>query len=120
MEEKTMIRIYFFGVNQPNSSGHFLYGHDGYKIYDERHTGLPFKFHILDGGLLPPSAPQDQGRIHMSIINDWTALTMWDRTGDRRAGSCAAFVAEGVFDLATMKEIMSKNFPELWTRIRPF
>lgn len=111
------MKTYFFGVIRPGMLGHFLYGSDGYKIYDEHRSGLPFKFQILDGGLLPPNVPEEQAKHHLSHINDWTVLTMWDRTGDRRGASNASFVAEGAFDLDAMVEISLQAFPEQWARI---
>jgi hypothetical protein len=112
------MKTYFFGVIRPGMLGHYLYSSDGTKVYnEERASGLPFKFQILDGGLLPPQLPQDQARHHLSVINDWTIITMWDRTGDHRGGSSASFVADGVYTLEEMKEIALQAFPEQWARI---
>jgi len=109
--------IYFFGCLDPVSRGHFLFNKEGRRVYDYDVKHIPFKYTILDGGLL--SLPEEQGRLHYSIINGWTVIGMWDRTGDHRGASCSSFFCEGVFTLNSMCELVAKEYPKLWERMKP-
>lgn len=68
---------------------------------------------------MPPAHPQEQGKLHLAHINGWTVVSMWDRTGDTRGGSCASWLIEGVHTLAEAVPIMRESFPDLWRRIQP-
>lgn len=108
-----MIQVFFFGVKSPSEKGHFLYAEGMLAVYGS--PPLPFKFQILDGSFL--QQPETQGRLHLAIINGWTILGMWDRTGDPRMGSNASFVAQGVHTIEEMKVIAQDAFPAIWNRI---
>ena len=111
-------RMYFFGVFDPKELGHFLNDKTGRKIWsDQEERTIPFRYTILDGGLLPPGI-EEQGKLHLSIINGWTVLTMWDRTGDSRPASNSSFLVEGVWTLEQMKGICATNFPTVWARVQ--
>lgn len=111
-------KVYFFGVISPNKLGHFIYPADGHYISPQERRSLPFSEGILDAGLLPRNVPERQGDLYLSVINGWTILGMWDRTGDKRGQSNASFLAEGVHTIEEMKEIAAKEFPEIWDRIQ--
>lgn len=111
------MKVYFFGVIDPQNTGHFLYGVNGQKEYYED-KALPFRYQSLDGGLLPPASREKLGEFYLSIINGWTVLGMWDRSGDKRFGSSASFIAEGVHTEEEMKIISSQHFPKQWARIQ--
>lgn len=111
-------RTYFFGVIDAQHKGHFLYDRTGQSLYDyemERQR-IPFKAYAIDGGLLVQ--PETQGRLHLSIVNGWTVLGMWDRTADTRSGCSASFIAEGVHSIDEMKAIAARDFPVQWKRIQ--
>ncbi len=111
-------RTYFFGVISASHKGHFLYDKNGNAVWNEVGTGIPFRYTILDGGLLPPHQPETQGRPHLAVINGWTVLGMWDRTADSRGACNASFIAEGVHTLEEMKTIAARDFPALWARVQ--
>lgn len=119
--ERTGMRVYYFGCLGPNDIGHFLYKSDGGQLFAtySDHLCLPFRYEILDGGLLPQNQPEEQGLIHRSEINGWTVLTMWDRTADKRGRSNASFVIEGVMDTDSAMAVAQSAFPQLWARIKP-
>lgn len=111
--EVQMRRMCFFGVFDPMHLGHFLYNQRGFRL--DPSGLLPFTYIILDSYLL--TKPEEQGRPHLAIINGWTILGMWDRTGDKRPASNASFIFEGVFSLDEAKELAAKHFPVQWKRI---
>lgn len=86
------MKLFFFGVKSASEKGHFLYDVNGYQVWSEH--PLPFRYPILDGSLLPPREPEEQGKLHLAIINGWTILGMWDRTADKRGGCNCSFIAE--------------------------
>lgn len=78
------MRTYYFGVIDPKRLGHFLYPKEGNYISSQEEHSIPFSINILDAGLLPSDVPERQGDLYLSIINGWTVLGMWYRTGDKR------------------------------------
>ena len=67
---------------------------------------------------MPMDKPQVQGELHLAVINGWTLLSMWDRSGDSRPGSNAVFLAEGNHTIDDMKSIATEKFPAIWKRIQ--
>ena len=112
------IRAYFFGVSHPSSLGHFLYRAAGpgqvSRLSGMEEKTIPFRVTIMDGGLL--SLPETAGA-QLSHINGWTILGTWDRTGDKRAGSCSSFLLEGVYAMDSAKLAASSAYPELYARV---
>lgn len=96
--------------------GHYLYD-TGQRVIVDWANPLPFRMGTLDGGLLPTGGPEEQGKLHLAIINDWTVLGMWDRTADSRRGSNASFIAEGVHTVEQMRVIAERDFPIQHARI---
>jgi hypothetical protein len=58
--------------------------------------------------------------MHLAIINGWTILGMWDRSGDKRGASNASFLLEGVFSFNEARKLTAEYFPQLWLRIQPY
>ena len=113
------MKMYFFGVGPQDHAGHYLHDSKLNKIWSSaQERELPFRYTILDGGLLP-SNEMRQGKIYRSHINGFTIITMVDLSKDHRGGSNASFVVEGDFNVKEMIEICSKQFPELWEKIKP-
>ena len=110
-------KIYFFGVSNVQNKGHYLH-REGLHIAWHDNRFLPFNSNILDGGLMPMDKPQVQGELHLAVINGWTLLSMWDRSGDSRPGSNAVFLAEGNHTIDDMKSIATEKFPAIWKRIQ--
>lgn len=111
------MKAYFFGVISKGSPGHYLYDRHGSRVYSTKEIReMPVHLNALDALLL--TQPEEQGRPHIAVINGWTVLGMWDRTGDERFGSNASFIFEGVHDLEEMKFLAATDFPALWSRIQ--
>lgn len=113
-----MTRVYFFGVISADHQGHYLYDANGQAVWSSKSLNLlPFRYAILDGGLLPPGLVEEQGKLHLAVINGWTILGMWDRSADTRGNCNASFIVEGVHALDVMIAISKDTFPNIWTRI---
>jgi hypothetical protein len=109
-------KVFYFGCM--NVPGHYLYGQDGHSVPHYRASAiLPFRYEILDGGLLPQNGQQVQSEKHLAIINGWTIVSMWDRTGDSRAGSNSSFIAEGIRTREEVLDIAKLVFPNIVNRI---
>jgi hypothetical protein len=109
--------IFFVGVWDPHRGvGHHLYDVTGRQVHGR--TDIPFRWQIVDSGLLPPNEPERQGELHLSHINNWTVLTMWDRTGDSRPNSNASFIVKGQHSIEVMKLLAAQHFPAVWERIQ--
>lgn len=127
-----MNRVYFFGdrsIPSYSHCGHFLYEPNG-RGYVRGFTGsedttTPWKLVELDQGLLVAAdqrgctdeRDQVQGLARLHHRDGWTALSLWDRTGDRRSGSNSAIVVEGVHGFDAMVALFEQTFPVLWARI---
>lgn len=111
-----MTEVYYFGCwREP---GHYLYSPHG-----RRHGGLgslpidfPCSVRVLDGGLLPPRAPQTQGAAAHVHLHGWTILSFWDRSGDTRPQSCSTFLLRGLFAFHEACKQAREAFPAVWAR----
>ncbi len=129
-----MNRVYFFGdrsVPGDEHRGHYLYlpvpGRRGAGVgwTGDPFGATPWTGEELDQGLLlakeqrgrSDERDQTQGLARLCHRNGWTALSLWDRTGDPRGGSNSAIVAEGLHDFDTMVKLFAETFPALWARI---
>lgn len=113
------MKVYFFGVKSSSEKGHYLYDINCQVVWGEKEQHkIPFRYSILDSGLLPPGKIEEQGKLHLANINGWTILGMWDRSADTRGNCNASFIAEGYFSIGEMSEIAKENFPKLWERIQ--
>lgn len=110
------MRVFYFGVWSPNQLGHYLYEPSGRMAGREAERALPFKMHILDTGLLPDIGPCTEGFIHRSVINGWTVLTFWDRSGDSRGNSNSSFIIEGDHQAEAALAIAKAAFPSIFSR----
>lgn len=70
----------------------------------------------IDTGLLDKKAAQVQGHGVLAKKDGWTALSFWDRSGDGRSGSNAAFIVDGDKSFAEMLAIASEKFPRVLAR----
>lgn len=130
-----MTRVYFFGcaaVPEDDGAGHFLYG-QGHSaagirtVYRDESKETPWTVQELDCGLLEgprqktrvysPGEPQTQGMARLVHKDGWTALSLWDRTGDGRGNSNSALLVEGLYSFGQMTALFEKTFPVLWARI---
>ena len=124
-------------------AGHFFHrAAGGYPVWDEsiiayndetlRRFGprpCPWTIAELDTGLA--TAPgrviplqgyqreedQPQGRCCLHHKGGWTAVSFWDRTGDRRLASTSTLVARGTHSFATMIERFRTELPALYARV---
>ncbi len=105
---------YYFGCQI--EKGHYLYL-GNYKVYQ---ANLPDDFPVnpgvLDGGFLPPKLKQLEGRAELIHCRDWTILTFWDRSLDKRLNSNSSFVARGILDFTQVVEIAKKYYSLIWER----
>ena len=108
-----MTTLYYFGCW--DRSGHYLW--NGPSSLSRHEKALPFQTKILDCGLLDPHKPQTQSHGVINVINGWTVLSFWDRTGDTRIGSNSAFIADCPMTFDEICQKAKETYPELWDRI---
>lgn len=109
------MKMFFFGC--VDRAGHFLFTNEGRQLWCKEQDELPFKFYVLDGGLL--NQPEDENRLFLSHINGYTVMGKWDRTVDTRGACNCSFIVEGTYNLFQMQELAEKHFTKLWNRVKP-
>lgn len=105
---------YYFGVMK--HAGHHLYR--GNNTIHKRYlpNDFPVDVRALDGALLPPQLPQDEGRAELIHLNGWTVLTFWDRSEDKRYRSSSTFIVRGAHSFLETVEIAREHYPQVWSR----
>ena len=96
--------------------GHYLFNRAGRKAH-VLPDDFPIMANVLDCGLLPPKSKQVEGEGHFLHVGAWTVLTFWDRSVDKRFGSCSAFIFRGIFTVAEMLAQIRWDFPAIWERL---
>lgn len=112
--------IYYFGCR--GAVGHYLYAPNDWQTY--RSVG-PFTTEMLDGGpFMPPSQtlsfPTVQDEAATESIywhEEWTVMSVWDRTVDRRPGSHSTFVAPGKHLATGMWRLAAVHFRDVVERL---
>ena len=108
------MRFYYFGCL--NGPGHFLWTSEN-ASYPRNHREELCPWGRKIDGLL--TREHGQGVAEMHQTQGWTAITMQDRSVDRRPGSNAAFIAEGEHGFDEMVSLALEHFPRVCARIGP-
>lgn len=114
------MKVYFFGVWGANFAGHGWYLPSGKSVSNYDKT-LPPLGNKIDGGYAPTTNfdawdQRRQGKAAMLHLAGWTVLSWWDFTGDRRAGSNSAIVAEGVWGFGDILVKAREYYPAQMAR----
>lgn len=110
------MECYYFGCWSKDRRGHFLYNRTGATVRD---SAIPFSINILDAGLLPDRFEQKEGINHLSVINGWTVVSMWDRSADSRPSSNSSFIVpNATLSTNEVLAIAAEVFPQIVERIR--
>lgn len=112
-----MAKCYYFGVWEAGGAGHYLHEVGGRKLY-RLESGVPFRETILDTGLIPPFVEDVEGVVYRSVINGWTVLTFFDRSGDSRKNSNSAFVMAGTLEFDDAMALARESFPSIFARFK--
>jgi hypothetical protein len=122
------MRAYYFGYH--HHAGHTFRG-IGDRFVDHTETRLlPWQAADIDGNLQPGSTPKGDWRSPekqpegIALVHHkdggadfiWTALSFWDRSGDKRGNSNSTFIAYGDHDFDAMVAIAKEHFPTIWER----
>jgi len=120
------MRAFYFGCYK--HPGHYLWvpGMGSHSMSLLAKT-IPWGDHV-DGGLCPGKKGRDgwtrsygtaqvEGQAEHHVLDGWTAVAFWDRSGDSRPGSNSAFIFEGVFTFEGVIARSKEVFPEIWKRI---
>lgn len=119
-------KVYYFGCAKPYSSdGHQFYIRPWYSDYESR-KWIPWKLGELDGGLAPVLNPHvkdnyrrqecPQGVTSVTIKDNWTALSFWDRTGDQRGASNSCFLIDSIVSFEEGIELARQQWTQLFER----
>lgn len=104
----------YFGCHR--EAGHFLWAENGHRASTDAEKKLPFRYGILDAGLLPPYQPQIEGQATIVHFPSWTIVSFWDRSVDKRGGCNSAFVIPAVVSFDDAITIAKQRFPWVWSR----
>lgn len=107
--------VFYFGCYE--DKGHYLYRTKGQPV---NNWNMPLDFPVapnsLDGGFLPPKRPQVQGKAEHILLRNWTIVTFWDRSLDKRQNSSSSFVLRGTLTFEWAVKLAREAFPELFER----
>lgn len=108
------VDCFYYGVQR--EMGHYLYA--GNRRFNERYLpdDFPVQPYILDGRILPPMLPQEEGRAELIHTRDWTLLSFWDRSFDHRHNSSSTFVIRGALTFEKAIEVAREAYPQVWSR----
>ena len=116
--------VVFCGV-WPRSMGHFAFWPSGEKAKDPT-SPWGYRFNTLcDGTVIPLMTVCDRQRterqpegVRYHFQKDgWTLVSWWDRSGDPRHGSIAAFAMQGIYTADEAETQARRAFPGVWARI---
>lgn len=71
----------------------------------------------LVGGFPDAFAPEPEGVRYHDQRDGWTLVAWWDRSGDRRGGSVAAFAFDETLTPDAAEARARELFPSVWQRI---
>jgi hypothetical protein len=108
---------YYFGCGQ--GAGHYLFSESGQHCWSrDAERSLPIRYTVLDGGLLPPGKPETEGEAAMIHVGNWTIITFWDRSVDKRGGCNSSFVIPARLGFDDAVALSRKRFPWVWSRFK--
>ena len=105
-----MKKAFYFGCWK--GDGHFLWSNDGSPL---KRTEIPWTLAELDGNLQPKPEIVGHAKLHHRM--GWTALAIWDRSGDSRPGSTSVFMLQGELTYHETLQAIQQAFPDLWARM---
>lgn len=102
--------IYFFGSK--DGSGHHLHGGPLHE-YDISKSIFP----RIDTGFCPETEGYEtQGHYKYTVIDGWSIISFWDRTGDSRHQSNSSFLVEGNVPQEQLWKAAREAFPKIFDR----
>ena len=118
---------YFFGVKPGKTSGHFCYvpGYHSYRRESDPKTPwtlpeiawmTPVAENVMDE-CWDKRDGQPEGEPRFTRKGGWIAVTLWDRSADRRGGCCAIFAFEVECNDAEALGLARQLFPGVFERI---
>jgi hypothetical protein len=107
-------QCYYFGCHE--RAGHYLWTEKGSMADRIAKSVLPFRYTILDAGLLPEVGEQVEGEGTIVHFPKWTIISFWDRSVDKRGGCNSAFLIRGHWTFGEAVEIAREKFPWVWSR----
>lgn len=103
---------YYFGCIR--TTGHHLFSPGGACV-----DFYGFEVPNLDQSYCPAEGVA-QGASRLTHIkvgrNEWSILSFWDNSIDKRPGSHSTFVVRGTFDYDDTKNVARTYFPGVWDR----
>ena len=125
-------KMYFYGCI--DDAGHYLWDNENRRSSYETekqwdatnpfpmappNSKLPREERIalsVDGGIQPHGRQMEhQAALHHR--KGWSAIGFWDRSIDKRQGSCGAFIMEGEHDFSDIITIAKEQWPNVMKRI---
>ena len=115
------MRVFYFGAHQDCGPLWWAPGmHSADRARRETPWGQAVAASLCPGYTEPfgtPARVQVEGRALLHQRDGWSALAFWDRSADRRYGSCSVFVAEGEHSFDELRALAEECFPEVWARL---
>lgn len=116
------VQTYLFGDQRPKGDtgggGHVWSHWHAEKIVPQawRCPDTTLVWNAQTGNRYSGDYEQAQGAACLRTRDGWTALSWWDRSGDRRGGANTTLVAKGAFTFEQMLELLRVKFPQIHER----
>jgi len=109
---KTAPRAYFFGCI--GTAGHYMFSPTR-QVWSH---SSPWGAYDIDTREPPaPPGEQTEGPARLHHKDGWTMLSTWDRSVDKRHGSHANFIFEGVLNFDAALARAEETFPSIVARL---
>lgn len=104
--------VVYFGCR--GGVGHYFHTPARYSHGLHPPPGFPWGLEV-DGKLQPPpvAVGRPDGLARRHVKDGWTAVAYWDRTVDRRPGSCSVLAAKGVLTTAEVVARVRAVMPDV-------
>jgi hypothetical protein len=101
----------YFGCHSVGHIGHYLFDRQMQHYRDRDWLSY------LDGAL-QPEGNQVEGVARLHRWNGVTVLAFWDRSADKRSGSCSTFYLPWKLDFDQAVKAAREAFPQVWARFK--
>lgn len=111
-------QAFYFGCIK--TAGHYLWDSSGRRrcgYTSDLPRDFPVMIGVLDAGLLGHYVEdQPEGEAVLSHIGNWTILSFWDRSVDRRHGCNSNFIIRGKWTFDEAVAVAKDQFANVWSR----
>jgi hypothetical protein len=73
----------------------------------------------IDGGYAFKDASEPLGVAAVHLFDEWTLVSLWDRSVDKRRACNCSFIVRGHHTFDQVITLAEKHFPQIYKRLKP-